>query len=685
MQKTSIVMASLSDEFEYMKESIESIRRFTEKETFELIVVESGGSLETKLWLAEQTDVRSLFFENELTLGQAWNQGVQVAVGESVLFMHADTLVTPNWLSSLVQSLDQNEQLGAVGPLTNGADDDQAENNHFASMEEMLSFAIEVNKEAILENRLILSDFCLIMKRTAIDTVGIFDEQLQGKTMIADFCLRMKQAGWSLGLCRHVFVHHYGIHEISEEKAYKDQFFGKWGFSFEETKIQDKVLKLIKRSSEDVFNILILGTGIGATSLKIKQLFPLAEIYGCNSMHQSGVLSSFIPCELIEFSSLEEYDFEYIILNPGMNLEEVLPVAVKLLTKQGKLITEMENANNFALVKNLMLGLGLEPDKKYWKISDIPGIFEKTGFQELDFDYVMNDIQEQDASFIKDLAEIVEQLPQEFEVSSFLITAFKTPRDEILYSLFADLLDNPEEEILSNIFRNSTTQILSSLERYEGPAISILNYLGISNFERKQLDNVLPYLTKAYELDPLSSVTLINLATVMFAIGEDEAALEWLNQLEEKNEQIGKWIREIEHSIYMRKVAENKVKFLLRRIENDVERDEASDEMITLLKNGTISVQDIIHSVGIDIIHKTDTLNRVAVNCFSTGEYEFVIPLLEESYSLDSENEDTLFNLGYILYKFGAHQDALNFLTQISQPDRGIMDLQKEIEENIIK
>ncbi|MWV46618.1 glycosyltransferase [Paenibacillus sp. HJL G12] len=687
MQKTSIVIASLSNDFEYTKESIESIRRFTEKGTFEIIVVEGGGAEEALTWLAEQTDIRSLFSENKLTLGNAWNQGAQMAVGNFVVFMHPDTIVSPQWLSSLSDALNQNQQLGAIEPLSNIGEDGQTGNLHFASMEEMLSHANELYRNNVhVEEKIVLSGFCFMLRRNTIETIGEFDVQLEGKAMIADYCLRVKLAGLSLGICSNAFVHHYGVHQIKEEQLYASYFSNKWGFSIEETRIEDSTVQLIKRTTEDTFKVLIMGRGIGGTSLKLKQLFPHAEVYGCswngNLNKASDLLFPFMSCTMIESSLLWDQHFDYIILNPGIEIEyvEVLPTAFALLNKGGRLITEIANANNCSLVKRILLGQGLEMGKKYWNMADIPSLFENAGFQELDFDYVMNEVGEQSASLTNELGQFVGQLPQEFDISSFLITAYKTSQDKILHTLFKELLSEPTDAVLLEIFTNSTAQILSSLERYEGPVVSILNYLGISNFEKKQLDEVLPYLTKACELDPLNSVTLINLATLMYTIGEDEAALEWLNRLEEKDEQIETWIKEIEHNIYSHKLAANIVKFLLRRIENEVDREEAYSELIMLLSKNTVSIQDIIRSVEVDIIHKTATLNRMAVNCFSSGEYDYVIPLLEKSYSLDPEDVDTLFNLGYILYKFGANRDALNFLTQIDEPDGDIIDLQKEIE-----
>lgn len=672
MQKTSIIMAVFPDQIEYMKASLDSIRRFTKKGTYELIVVESGGSLEARAWLAEETDIRSLFFDQEITIAQAWNEGIRTANGDSILFIHEDTLVTENWLGLLLNELYEKESNGVVGPLTNSSYDDQAEMVQFSSMEELNAFAKGINETKLVEQRLTLSGFCLLVRKSVLENVGAFDEQLDGKPLIADFCLRMNKSGWKLSLCRHVYVHHYGINEVSEERIHRKRFAEKWGFSVESTKVESNVLKLINNSVEDSFEILVLGLGLdnNATALKIYQMYPNADVHYYNFDQRT--------------TKLKDHKYDYIIVSSTINPEDALLFAIDLLTDHGQLIAEMSNIHYFGVTQRLLLGEGLEADTQYWRLADLPPMFEEAGYQELDFDYVFNDnLEEQDSSFITGLGELVEQLPQEFEISSFLVTARKVSKDVFLHNQFTKLLENPSEDILSTILLTPAEQIISSIEHYEGSIVPLLNYLGISNFERKRLDDVLPYLTKAYELEPANSSTIMNLATVMYSIGEDEEALRWLNSIEDKNEQIEKWTKEIQQVIYDKKLAATKVKFLLRRIENDVEREEASEELSTLIQQNVVSITEIIDSVSVDIVDKTGTLNRLAINSFNAGSYDVVIPLLENSYTIDPANEDTLFNLGYMLYKFGAFQEALSFVKQIRNPDEDTLGLRQDIEECI--
>ncbi len=54
--------------------------------------------------------------------------------------------------------------------------------------------------------------FCMYIKRSCIDAVGLFDENTFGRGYgeECDFCLRASQKGWGHVLCADTFVYHAG-------------------------------------------------------------------------------------------------------------------------------------------------------------------------------------------------------------------------------------------------------------------------------------------------------------------------------------------------------------------------------------------------------------------------------------------------------------------------------------------
>ncbi|GJM70184.1 hypothetical protein HMSSN036_24000 [Paenibacillus macerans] len=61
-----------------------------------------------------------------------------------------------------------------------------------------------------------------------------------------------------------------------------------------------------------------------------------------------------------------------------------------------------------------------------------------------------------------------------------------------------------------------------------------------------------------------------------------------------------------------------------------------------------------------------------------------VIPLLQYAIQLDSNDENSLYNLGYILFKANEHELALHYLDQIQNKDEDICQLMDEIRQGSI-
>lgn len=86
MQKTSIIISCSSMDVEYTKALVDSLRRYTLRGSYQLIIVEHGNSTSARNWLIEQVDILTLFHEETLTQAQAWNIGFNAATGDNVLF-----------------------------------------------------------------------------------------------------------------------------------------------------------------------------------------------------------------------------------------------------------------------------------------------------------------------------------------------------------------------------------------------------------------------------------------------------------------------------------------------------------------------------------------------------------------------------------------------------------------------
>jgi GT2 family glycosyltransferase len=102
---------------------LESLQKTTPGDDFEVIVVDNGSIDETpreapllgnSLFGNRFKHLRS---EENLNFGPGCNLGARNSAGRLLFFLNNDTILTPNWLPPLLQELESDPSLGAVGPL----------------------------------------------------------------------------------------------------------------------------------------------------------------------------------------------------------------------------------------------------------------------------------------------------------------------------------------------------------------------------------------------------------------------------------------------------------------------------------------------------------------------------------------------------------------------------------------
>lgn len=242
--KTSIVIP-VFNKIEYTKLCIESIRKYTDKDSYEIIIIDNNSSDGTKEWLKNQDDL--LIIENKENLGftAGANQGFRAATGNNLLILGNDTIVSKNWLKNLINCLYSDESIGAVGPLTNSCSNYQAIEVPYRTIEEFDLFSKLINSNPSKDkwqekNRLIA--FCLIIKREVFEKVGLFDEIFSpGNFEDDDWSLRIRLAKYKMILAKDTFVHHFGSVSFKENPDYAsllernlELFVKKWNIKKED-------------------------------------------------------------------------------------------------------------------------------------------------------------------------------------------------------------------------------------------------------------------------------------------------------------------------------------------------------------------------------------------------------------------------------------------------------------------
>ncbi|MBP1308054.1 GT2 family glycosyltransferase/precorrin-6B methylase 2 [Paenibacillus sp. 1182] len=685
MKKTSIIIDVSEDEFEYFKAAVDSIRRFTEQGTYELVIVEHGASYSVREWLAEQTDLLTLFHDTLLSRGQAWNMGIKAASGEQVVLLHSDTLVTDHWLDYMIQSLYLKEDVAGIGPMSNDADDDQKVEVDYKTIEELLRYAQSHNSSFGQEEKLVISNFCMLFKKDILMEIGLLNEGLSTKELSVDCCLRVIQLGYKLMLCRQAFVHHYG-EDDPEDCNPSERFKSKWGFDISLVQQQTDILNMLPSDSDKNIHILEIGSGCGATILKNRQKFPSARIVGVEPNVEAKLISQRfheLVIDRFEVETFKEEKFDYIIINSMVSLDSTLNLYNALLKPNGKLIANLPNMHNCSTVTKLTKGDGLyERDITSWSLESISKAFLEAGLDKLKVDFIKTDISKQNTDLMLRLKGFnKDSLPPYFDVDRFLISAEKGSSIAMLHKQFNMLLQNPDEDLIDSILKTSFTSILNAVETYSGSAVLLLNYLAISNFERNNIEHVFPLLMKAYEMDTRHPTTLMNLSTVYYGLGDDEQALNWLEKMESKSEQIEIWILSLKKTINVENERRKRLKLLLLRIEYNVQRQQALIDLDSLLKNDGKKLIDMQTIIEQDILNKESTLYLISNYFYENEEFDRVL-LICELVLRHSVNDQNLLYIGYVLIKLGRYNDAILYLKQIQYPDTRTLGLINQIENN---
>jgi GT2 family glycosyltransferase/tetratricopeptide (TPR) repeat protein len=212
----SIIILSWN-QLSYTKDCVRSIIDNT-SEKYEIVFVDNGSTDGTVTWLRDLVGQYSNFvlIENKTNLGfsEGCNQGIKAAKGQYVLLLNNDVIVTPQWLSGMLECLKSADDIGIVGPMTNNiSGPQQLSNTTYSQIADLPSFSKmfrQFNRNRrIIQNRIV--GFCMLFRRSLIEKIGNFDTSFgTGNFEDDDFCLRAVLHGYRNAIAGDVFIHHFG-------------------------------------------------------------------------------------------------------------------------------------------------------------------------------------------------------------------------------------------------------------------------------------------------------------------------------------------------------------------------------------------------------------------------------------------------------------------------------------------
>ncbi|PEA53179.1 glycosyl transferase [Bacillus pseudomycoides] len=422
---TSIVMLT-HNQLHYTKQCIDSIRKYTKKESYELIVIDNASTDGTIEWLQLQSDI--LLMKNTTNVGfpRGCNQGIEKAKGDNILLLNNDVVVTENWLTNLLACLYEQPDTAAVGPVTNSASYYSTIPVPYTNIEEMQKFAAMYNQSDATkwEERIKLIGFCMLIKRAVLNEIGLLDERFTpGNYEDDDLSLRMRQKGYKLYLCRDTFVHHYGSVSWKENipqysallYANALKFQQKWGFPSSDLFIRFDLLQLSDMYYKEGMNILHIGAGCGATLLEMKWRYRNGNFFGVEEKKEAVNIAEYVaPTLHVKLNELEgkfsNEKFSIILLSCPVYREHMVAVirgVSRLLHRDGFLIMSFPNSNYYTRIEQRfqLQGENEEAEQSY-NLAEIMILLEKEQLKVIKIQELGGDLgrwHEQYASFCNSL------------------------------------------------------------------------------------------------------------------------------------------------------------------------------------------------------------------------------------------------------------------------------------------
>ncbi|MEK5272024.1 glycosyltransferase [Aeribacillus sp. FSL K6-8394] len=686
--KTSIIILT-HNQLDYTKQCIESITKYTKEGSYEIIIVDNHSTDGTVEWLKQQKNIKVIFNNENLGFPKGCNQGIEIATGENILFLNNDTIVTANWLDNLLTCLYSSDDIGAVGPVTNSAAYYSTIPVNYTSIDEMHQFAAShnVSNPDKWEERLKLIGFCMLIKREAVDEVGLLDERFTpGNFEDDDYSVRLRKAGYRLMLCRDTFIHHYGsvswkkdVNTYSKvltknEKKFKE----KWGTDSNSYRIDYEMIELIDASKEEAIQVLHIGCGSGGTLLKVKHEYPLAKLYGIEnnpfSIEEANrfakVTSSF------ENEEIRKRKFDAILFSDNdVKLDKSLLEFVKEhLEENGIFIAKIPNIGHYLVIQDLLNGYNpfVKHNINMYSFSQIENLLKDTGFN-ISISGLKSFINADQQQFINQLIAVRGDAIRPMLESSYFLVSGQLQNEQLL-SLLNKLASEQSNDpkVLEELNHYPMEHIINTVKENYHSSVTMLNQIAIENFAAGYHEHVLPYLQAAFEEEQENTDTLYNLAFVLNAYGEKQLANRYLSLIKNPDDEIQKLFEEINEES-LKKIQE--LTFLMRRLEFDIDVEETKQIIAKKFVQDEIEEQLIKEVINTSIVDKIKVLQSLAIICFEQGLHEQVLPYLQAAYELDKTNEDTLYNLGYVLLYYGENELAENFLRQIQQPDEHVLDL----------
>jgi GT2 family glycosyltransferase len=247
--KNSLVIPDLSivlvcwNNKKYLEPCLDSLYKDGLKYTFDVIVVDNGSVDGSQEMLRDKfPQVKIIQNDHNVGLGRASNQGIEATLGKYILLLNNDTIVNGSSFDAMVKFLDDHSGAGAVGGKIFNLDGSiQSCYNNFSTLTEEFLIATRLGElfwdgypANVKDNQVRvvgwISSACLMLRREALNQIGLLDEEYFIYGDEADLQYRLKKAGWQVYYLPNSTIIHYGGRSMDRWRRRKMVYRGKMMF-----------------------------------------------------------------------------------------------------------------------------------------------------------------------------------------------------------------------------------------------------------------------------------------------------------------------------------------------------------------------------------------------------------------------------------------------------------------------
>lgn len=238
----SIVLVCWNNK-DYLEPCLNSLYAAQLRYSYDVVVVDNGSADGSQEMLRDKFP-QVLIIQNDrnVGLGRASNQGIEATRGKYILLLNNDTIVNGPAFESMIELMDARPDAGAVGgKLLNPDGTFQSGYASFSTLQEEFLIATHLGElvrpgypshgdtDKVMSVGW-LSSACLLLRRSALDKVGLLDENYFIYGDEADLQYRLIKAGWKVYYLPSATTIHFGGRSMNRWRRRRLVYRGKMMF-----------------------------------------------------------------------------------------------------------------------------------------------------------------------------------------------------------------------------------------------------------------------------------------------------------------------------------------------------------------------------------------------------------------------------------------------------------------------